>query len=566
MKKLLAVLIGVLIMPSIVAHAAITAYSAQEDFVAAAGSPLAYENFAWDNFNVGSGQYTILLDGVTFTTTSSTGFFIWPGKIEETINGLFGDSPGSSIIATFEPGVKAVGSFITFSGTTFSPLVTVHTTNDEQTFIVQETLNTYFGVTVDNGDIQQIKWEVPSPTSARTVGIGGMHYGGAAETAPVAHAGSDQTVYVGDLVTLDGSGSSDPDGQLPLTYAWSFISKPANSNVTLSDPSVVNPMFSPDVVGDYMIQLIVTDATQLPSPADTVTVSTVNSAPVADAGPDQAVSLIGTVVQLDGSQSYDLDGQSITYQWTISLKPTGSSAALDDPTAEQPRFTADIHGDYNVQLVVTDSYGANSEPDVVMVSFDNVAPVADAGMSQSAIVAQTVPLNGSGSHDANGDPLTYTWSMVSAPDGSEATIDDPAAQGTAFVPDLPGTYIVQLVVNDGFVDSDPATIQIEAVTLQTNVIRDIQNLQDVIANIDPDKFKNANMRNALLNKLNAVISNIVAGNYSDALDQLQNDVLGKTNGCAASSAPDKNDWILTCDYQTLVYTGLLAIISQVETL
>jgi len=75
---------------------------------------------------------------------------------------------------------------------------------------------------------------------------------------PVADAGPDQTVNVGDLVQLDGSGSYDPDGD-PLSYSWTFISKPAGSSATLSDPSSVNPTFTADLAGEYLLKLTVDD-------------------------------------------------------------------------------------------------------------------------------------------------------------------------------------------------------------------------------------------------------------------------------------------------------------------
>jgi PKD domain len=388
-----------------------------------------------------------------------------------------------------------------------------------------------------------------------------------ASTPPIANAGPNQTAQVGILVTLDGSGSSDPTGQLPLTYAWSFVSKPAGSAVTLSNPAIVNPTFTPDALGNYVIQLVVTDAVGLSSVPATVTVSTLAPAPVADAGPDQAITVIGTVVHLNGSQSYSPSGLPITYQWSFVSKPVGSNATLTGPTTAKPSFVADVHGDYSIQLIVTDSLGAASSPATVKVSFNNVAPVANAGPSQSAVVGQTVTLNGSKSTDANGDPLTYKWSLTSAPSGSKAAISNPTAQIASFVPDLPGTFVVQLIVNDGFVDSLPATIQIEAVSLQTQVTQDIHSLQqNVIANLAPSTFKNATMQNALLNKLNAVIASIEAGNYSDALGQLQNDILDKTNGCATVGAPDKNDWIVNCPDQSKVYTPLLNIIAEVKAL
>jgi len=76
---------------------------------------------------------------------------------------------------------------------------------------------------------------------------------------PIANAGPDQSIHANGLVTLDGSGSSDPDGN-PITYAWSFLSRPPGSSAAFSNPAAVNPTFVADQPGDYVIQLIVTDS------------------------------------------------------------------------------------------------------------------------------------------------------------------------------------------------------------------------------------------------------------------------------------------------------------------
>jgi hypothetical protein len=104
-------------------------------------------------------------------------------------------------------------------------------------------------------------------------------------TPPMANAGPDQTVAVGDTVTLDGSKSSDADGD-PLTFRWTFVSVPSGSLATLSDPHVVRPTFVVDKAGTYVVQLIVNDG-HTDSAATRVSISTRNSAPVANAGPDQ---------------------------------------------------------------------------------------------------------------------------------------------------------------------------------------------------------------------------------------------------------------------------------------
>ncbi len=74
------------------------------------------------------------------------------------------------------------------------------------------------------------------------------------------------------------------------------------------------------------------------------------------------------------------------------------------------------------------------------------------------------------------------------------------------------------------------------------------------------------MKEALINKLNAVIANIGASNYQEALGQLQHDILDKTDGCATSAKPDENDWIKDCLTQGLIYPEVVEIIATVEEL
>ncbi len=77
--------------------------------------------------------------------------------------------------------------------------------------------------------------------------------------APVADAGMDQNdVVLGKTVILDGSGSSDPDGDT-LSYTWSMKTWPAEIEATLSSTTADKPTFIADKVGSYTIQLIVDD-------------------------------------------------------------------------------------------------------------------------------------------------------------------------------------------------------------------------------------------------------------------------------------------------------------------
>jgi hypothetical protein len=279
-------------------------------------------------------------------------------------------------------------------------------------------------------------------------------------SAPVANAGSDRNAIVGELVTLDGSASSDIDGD-PLTYAWAVASRPAGSTAEIVDPSEVSARFTPDVAGQYLIELVVDDGTMSSAP-DTMTISTSqpNTPPIASAGPDQAAR-VGDTAQLDGSGSTDADGDPLSYLWSLNTRPPSSTADLQGATTANPTLTIDRPGTYVAQLVVRDGT-TDSAPDTVNVSTLNSRPLASAGSNQTVHWGAIVQLDGSGSSDADGDALGFTWAILSRPDGSTAQLSDVNALSPSFTADRPGVYVVQLVVNDGILTSDPANMTVTA--------------------------------------------------------------------------------------------------------
>ncbi len=396
-------------------------------------------------------------------------------------------------------------------------------------------------------------------------------------TAPVANAGPDQTVTHAIPVVLDGTGSYDPDGD-SLTYKWEIVSHPEDSQIILYASDTTKPWFVPDLIGEYVFQLTVTDYHCLLSysltSSDQVIVSTTNTAPVADAGGDQTVTLIGSTVQLDGTGSSDFDGDTITYSWSWVSKPPGSLATLSDPSSSNPTFIADVHGDYEISLIVTDVFGASSPPDSVKISFTNVKPVADAGGDQSAEVGDIVVLDGGGSTDANNDPLTFNWSLVSSPPGSLTKLNNSTSVNPSFVPHLPGDYVVSLTVNDGLLNSEPDNVTIVAVSSEDSVIR---LLRQTIARINGfDKrvwlFKGKSMRKDLTGKITYVIKMVDKGQYRIALATLQYWILPKMDGCAEVGTPDKGfpktkreyDWLITCEAQGQVYPLILQAIELLK--
>lgn len=284
-----------------------------------------------------------------------------------------------------------------------------------------------------------------------------------ANTGPVANAGPDKTATVNQVVILNGSGSSDSDGDT-LSFRWTFERRPAGSSAGIDDARTVFASFVPDVPGTYIVRLVVSDGKQSSS-EDTavITVSAISSAqlPVARAGRDGVVSL-NALVTLNGTNSSDPDGDPLTFAWTITTLPTGSSAFLNDPASSTPTFTADVSGIYIIELVVSDGT-LSSQPDSVVISTSS--PVADAGGDQTITLASAsaAVLDGSGSFDLQGDPLTYTWSFQAIPATSAATLSGTNATFASFTPDVTGNYVVQLIVSDG-VNTSTADVVVITVT------------------------------------------------------------------------------------------------------
>lgn len=191
------------------------------------------------------------------------------------------------------------------------------------------------------------------------------------------------------------------------------------------------------------------------------TAVTGDHAPVADAGADQTGN-VGDVIQLDGSGSYDPDGDVLTWQWTFDSVPQGSTATLLNADQSDPRFYADVSGTFTVRLTVSDGQLSASDTADVVIAVPNTPPVADAGPDQTVSAGDTVQLNGNASYDPEGQPLTWQWQIVTRPAGSTTVLSDDQSMMPRFTADQAGTYTVQLVVNDGTFDSAPDTMLVTA--------------------------------------------------------------------------------------------------------
>ncbi len=283
---------------------------------------------------------------------------------------------------------------------------------------------------------------------------------------PVADCGGDATVEVGERVELDGSGSYDPEGAA-IEYSWALSSWPEGSsldNESIYNSGGASPTIIPDTSGMFLVSLVVSDGEQWSDPDYcTVTASSENQAPVADAGIGSTLPPCSdNIVELNGYASYDPEGAAIEYLWDILEVPAGSHAdgsldsgdtgpvgspAFDDTTLATPTFTWDVIGTYTFQLSVFDGE-LWSAPDVVSFTVPdpstNNAPTANAGDDQTITAetecdlvsygvhecdpceGETVELDGTSSEDTDGDEINYYWSDATG----ELTIHTPYASFT----------------------------------------------------------------------------------------------------------------------------------------
>ena len=295
----------------------------------------------------------------------------------------------------------------------------------------------------NNGDCYLLAYR-SKPLGENGSILGRLHCGcwGGENQLPAANAGADiDPVVEGAIFQLDGSMSSDPDGD-PLSYRWTQTAGEAVAFVDESDgrnqemPYLVAPLLdSGESSRTVVFELAVDDlrsAAPFPS-SDTVSVRIVPgddvNPPVADAGPDFTVDE-DSWAQLNGCGSSDPDGDPLSFLWQVeTLPPEMTSLTIQDPllcnaTFTAPRFAKAGGVDVVFGLRVNNDRGGVDQDTVTVHVNDTVNewPVAEAGPAFTVYEHSMFTLDATGSTDPNGDPLTYQWEVISFLDAHEEVV------------------------------------------------------------------------------------------------------------------------------------------------
>jgi len=248
-------------------------------------------------------------------------------------------------------------------------------------------------------------------------------------TAPgrlILYDGQDGTGNVIDVVNQDPPidwFAGDAPTKKTMERKIPFASGEDSSNWDSNDPSIAANGF---------------DATMTPLKATPGARNSVtNSPPIANAGLNQT-ALHGYEVQLDGSASSDPDGDPLSYTWSFTSRPIGSTSFFSDPIAVNPTFIPDIDGVYRVELIVGDDYGGSN---VAQVIIDVLSPpAADFAYSPDQPTIWDPLWFTDQSSDPDGVVVAWSWNFG---DGEVSSEQNPSHRYA-----LPGRYTCTLEVID----------------------------------------------------------------------------------------------------------------------
>ncbi|KAL0962449.1 hypothetical protein UPYG_G00340140 [Umbra pygmaea] len=244
---------------------------------------------------------------------------------------------------------------------------------------------------------------------------------------------------------IDGSQSTDDDKV--VAWHWEEVKGPLGEEKVSADVQILT--LTGLVPGNYTFSLTVTDSDGAQN--STQALLSVNKAtdyrPVANAGPNQVITLPRNSVTLHGNQSKD-DHEPLAFEWSLSPESKGKVVEMQGVRTPTLQLSALQEGDYTFQLTVTDSAGQQDTARVTVIvqPENNKPPIADAGPEKElTLPVDRTTLDGSKSTDDQ-EISTYHWKLSKGPDGVKI---ENSSSAVATVTGLQvGKYEFSLTVTD----------------------------------------------------------------------------------------------------------------------
>ncbi len=299
-----------------------------------------------------------------------------------------------------------------------------------------------------------------------------------ANDAPTANAGADKTVAEGDSVTLDGTGSSDPDASTTLTYAWARKAGETDNAVTLANANTASASFTApdDIATDAMLTFVLTVSDGTASHTDEViiTVTGANAAATFggtltgavtedDEDKDEAEGTV-TVTDSDGANTVQAQTDKVGTYGTFSIKTNGEwEYELDNTDGDTNALAAGATATDAFAIAAADGTAGTV---TITVTGANDAPTANAGADATVAEGASVTLDGTGSSDPDASTtLTYSWARKSGETDNAVTLTNANTASASFTaPDdivADATLTFVLTVSDGTVsDTDEVVITV----------------------------------------------------------------------------------------------------------
>ncbi len=275
---------------------------------------------------------------------------------------------------------------------------------------------------------------------------------------PIANAGEDIYLFSDQNITITADGF-DGDGDT-INYTWVVGNCDAttvinNNNITVS--------LDTDIDANCSIQLYATDGNELQavqlvggnSQVDTVSIYFkalgTNTRPMAQAVPERSKVATGSVINVNGLNSYDDDNDDIvSYIWNHL---TGEYSTIIDNNRANHSFVAKTAGYHNIQLIVSDGWELSAGQTIVVEAIDNYLnelPTLVVNGTREIILGEDISLDTIGSMDADGDALSFGWHIIDTVQGSSIHIGDSVnGEILLLTPDIIGTYLIEVIAEDG---------------------------------------------------------------------------------------------------------------------